>query len=172
MAVCFTAVLNWALLATFAADRLPAAWLGSTTASAAAWVLVLGLWVVGLVQNRAALWSAAHKVTTGQATARDERLQEAQTHYLKGHWIEAETCLSTLLAAEPEDAEALLLLASIERRTGRIDAAVNTLVELQQSAAATRWAWEIRTELARLASNTQEPPRSSTPIELPEQRAA
>ena len=48
----------------------------------------------------------------------DDWFREAQHEYLKGHWIAAETQLTRLLARQPADAEARLLLASLQRRSG------------------------------------------------------
>jgi hypothetical protein len=173
IAMAFAAALNLALVATFAGDRLSATWLGSPAALAALWILVLGFWMVGFRRGQAELSrSSAPATTADQAAIGDQLLRQAQTHYLKGHWIEAETCLSKLLADVPDDAEARLLLASIERRTGRTRQAMKRLGELEHHAPAAGWKWEIQTELARLSGSALEPHPSTSIADLPPAKAA
>lgn len=70
----------------------------------------------------------------------------AQGEYLKGSWIEAEALLRKLLRHRSRDCEALLLLAALYRRTGRIDEARLQLQNLARLEASSLWQLEIRTE--------------------------
>ncbi len=158
LAALFAGALNTALLSTFipsetitTSERRP-----NTALVGSAWVLVLGFWTVGM-------WWRAHDLprlrVTNQNTANrdDSQLVEAQTNYLKGHWIEAESIVVQMLAKDSADIEARLLLASVQRRTLRTAAAQRTLMELQSHPAATKWQLEIECELELLAEATALP---------------
>jgi hypothetical protein len=145
-AVAFGSLLNGALLATLAPAVLPDAFTG-TASRVVAWLLVLGFWMVGV-------WRARTQSSAGPTKVDptcDRWFGEAQTEYLKGHWVEAEMLLTNLLARHPADVEARLLLASVQRRTKRMDEANQTLRELAALPAAGRWAREIQSELQKIA---------------------
>jgi hypothetical protein len=92
---------------------------------------------------------------------------------LKGHWIEAETQLSKLLVQQPDDVEARLLLASIQRRTRRLAAARKTLIRLNGQESAAHWTMEIHAELARITASEEEPHApAAASNESPRSRAA
>jgi hypothetical protein len=74
----------------------------------------------------------------------------AQTEYLRGHWVEAQTLLEQLIRRDPEDVESHLLLASVYRRTQRIDLSRRQLREIQGFEGAARWRFEIGRELAAI----------------------
>ena len=162
VAVAFAGALNLALLATFTTGLLPAAvW---PLIPGVAWVLVLSFWVANFAL-------ADRKSAAGQPQL-EALFREAQMEYLKGHWIEAETLLARLLVKNPDDAEARLMRAMIERRTGRFSAARATLTELGQMESSSRWRLEIETELARLAARekataTDSSPGGELPASLP-----
>ncbi len=150
-AVAFGVVLNFALIAAHAPELLPKALAGSAT-QVAAWLLVLGFWMVGW-------WQAHPRPVVPAATAdpqQNEWFTEAQTEYLKGHYVEAEMLLANVLSRDPADAEARLLLASIQRRTRRLSDASQSLRELAEVPAAGRWVWEIERELQRIEAMKQE----------------
>jgi thioredoxin-like negative regulator of GroEL len=67
-------------------------------------------------------------------------------HYLKGNWFEAEYLLSGLLAANPRDVDAGLMLATLWRHTGRFDEALEGLARLERCEDAKKWQWEIGQE--------------------------
>jgi hypothetical protein len=155
VAIGFGLFLNFALLRTFA----PAAMLVVLTGAAspvAAWVLVLGFWIAGVWLGRCEL--APSKAAVNSQF--DQWFREAQTEYLKGHWIEAETLLAKVLAKRPDDAEGRLLLASVQRRTERLAEAKGTLSELGRCETAARWALEIHTEQRRIAASEDNPAES------------
>ena len=153
-AATFAGALNFALIATFG----PADWAASSLwMRGAAWVLVLGFWVLGIRRGLGEL-SRPRPAATPVQPQLDEWFQQAQTEYLRGHWIEAETLLSKLLVQRPHDAEARLLLASILRRTARLAGARKTLTEMSSDESAARWTWEIQAELARISASEEEQP--------------
>jgi hypothetical protein len=145
-ATAFAATLNFALVATLAGDVLYGTVLSGWPTMAAAWTSVLGFWVLGVRRSLGEL-SGRPESQTAQS---DDLLREAQTQYLRAHWIEAETLLARLLATRPNDVEARLLLATIQRRTGRTAEAKALLTELKSDPAAAGWRWEIEDELAAL----------------------
>lgn len=147
VAVAFGCMVQFALLQTFAPALMPT-YLAATVSPAVAWVCVLSLWVMGVwFSSRTAMPQSL------QDPQFDQWLHEAQVEYLKGHWIEAESVLARLLARKPDDAEALLLKATIQRRTRRPAAAQRTLEELADRPPAAPWAWEIRSEVQRIANS-------------------
>jgi len=160
-AITFGLLLNFAALRTFAPSALPVVLIGSSS-PAAAWILVLGFWVAGV-------WLARRDLIPPKAVPPqiDQWFREAQTQYLQGHWIEAETLLAKLLAQRPEDVEGRLLLATVQRRTGRLAAAMRTLSELSQSESAARWALEIHTEQKRVQASAEGPAEPITEDENP-----
>ncbi|MBP3558837.1 MAG: tetratricopeptide repeat protein [Thermoguttaceae bacterium] len=75
-----------------------------------------------------------------------ELFLEAQTRYLRGEWFEAECALKSVLKKNPQDAEALLLLATLCRHTRRFSEARQTLAALEKLEAADYWRYEIGLE--------------------------
>jgi hypothetical protein len=91
-------------------------------------------------------------VEPGEAT-----FEEAQEHYLKGNWFEAERVLGILLRRNVRDLEARLMLATMYRHTRRLDEAARQLDSLDRCEGAERWQWEIGRERELLAeARTQE----------------
>jgi hypothetical protein len=148
LAAAFAAALNLALVSSFVWTRWPITGLPTGTTSGIAWVSVLGLWILGL-RWTAQSWSQLCPPKPKSDPQIDDWFREAQHEYLKGHWIASETMLTRLLARKPADAEARLLLASVQRRSGARSQARQTLTELQPVAA--RWQWEIDAELTQVA---------------------
>ena len=77
---------------------------------------------------------------------------DAVTQYLQGNWFEAERFLNEILERNPRDPEALLMLATLFRHTGRIEESRQTLLKLQKFEESRKWFVEIATELEYLAS--------------------
>src|SRR5947199_9405313 len=75
--------------------------------------------------------------------------REAQQEYLKGHWIEAELLIRRLLKLAPAHVEARLLLASIERRSQRLDEAKGSMLDLRRIAGE-KWQLEIEMDLRQI----------------------
>jgi hypothetical protein len=154
LAAAFAAALNTGLMATLVwREELPGGISG--TIATAAWVLVLGFWTVGIALVRTD--RSRLRNCRAEADAEDDALlSEAQHEYLKGHWLEAEEIVARLLARRPNDAEARLLLASIQRRSGRWNEAGRTLVELRGEVSAVKWLQEIETELGQIEELKEE----------------
>jgi hypothetical protein len=75
---------------------------------------------------------------------------EAQQAYLRGEWSAAESMLLSILAVEPRDPPALLLLSGVYRHTERADSAVALVDELKRLEIADAWQIEIHAETARI----------------------
>lgn len=151
VAVAFGVMLNLALIAALAPELLPAR-LTSSATQVAAWLLVLGFWMVS--------WWIERPRAVVPATTADPEQNEwfiaAQTEYLKGHYVEAEMLLAKVLSREAADVEARLLLASLQRRTHRLEEANQSLRELTEVPAAGLWVWEIERESQRIEAMKQE----------------
>jgi tetratricopeptide (TPR) repeat protein len=142
-AVAFAGLLNTALVASFVWPAwLPAPW------QAAVWALVAVAQIGGV-------WSGWRSLRAASAAkniaAAEDLFAAAQREYLKGNWYEAEAILARLLAADPQDAEARLQLATLCRHTRRLDEARQHLRALERLEAADRWRLEIRGERERLS---------------------
>jgi hypothetical protein len=155
LAIGFAGALNLALTVTFAWPRWPAEAPAGTTA-AAAWLLVLGLWGLGFAGLRRDWGKLATRQKPGANAEVESWFTAAQAEYLKGHWLEAETLVRQILARQPGDAEAWLLLVSLHRRTGRHAEARRSLIEMKDMPAAAKWSREIETELAHLSKQANE----------------
>jgi hypothetical protein len=166
LAAVFAAALNLALVSSLVWPRWPIASFPAGTTAAIAWASVLGLWIVGLRWTGQG-WSQLCPSKPKTDPQLDDWFREAQHEYLKGHWIAAETLLTRLLARQPADVEARLLLASVQRRSGARSQARQTLTELQPVAA--KWQGEIDAELRQLTEVDTE--RDVVPAE-PKRKAA
>ncbi len=145
LAVAFGLALQFALLCTFAPAEMPIVLTG--VSPLAAWGCVLSFWIVGAWLG----WREQAPCPAPPDPQLDELFREAQTEYLKGHGFEAETLLARLLAKRPDDMEGRLLLASVQRRMGRLSEARRNLDVLRQDESAQSWGWEIRNEQQRIA---------------------
>jgi hypothetical protein len=143
LAIGFAIALTGAMIATFVANQwLPVAAAGSI--ASVGWMLVIGLWVLGLSWLRAD-WPKLSAAADASLTEQVEGLfREAQHEYLKGHRIEAELLIRRLLKRAPADEEARLLLGSIERRSNRLNEAKKTLAELRRRGGEK---WQLETEM-------------------------
>lgn len=166
IALSFAVALNLALWATFAPERVLPDWglARGLWPTVLAWVFVLSFWIVGVRAGQRSTLRLKESSPTIDPEL-EARFTAAQHQYLRGHWIEAETLLGQLLAVNPEDCEARLLLASVERRSGRPNDARRTLVSLQTLSAAGRWTQEIERELALVNAPAAErnPPPETNP---------
>jgi cytochrome c-type biogenesis protein CcmH/NrfG len=114
------------------------------------WLLPGVLWGGWLMV--ALLWTGSASVAYYEQRERapDETEQDwfcdAQTYYLQGNWYEAETLLGLCLKRSARDVEARLLLATLKRRTGRLEEASEQLNQLDRQEASAHWRLEIRRE--------------------------
>ncbi len=88
--------------------------------------------------------------------AEGELFLEAQTRYLRGEWFEAECALKSVLKKNPNDAEALLLLATLYRHVKRFSDARRTLATLEKLESADYWRHEICLEKEAIQSDLRE----------------
>jgi len=115
----------------------------------------IGFWIVSA-------WNS-HKwvVRTRRLSKRpgfDQLFVQAQSEYLKGHWLEAETLLKQLLEQSDRDVDAHLLLASVYRRSNRRADAICQLDLLSRLERAGKWGLEIEQErqlLQRIDNNNE-----------------
>ncbi len=147
VAVLAAVALNFALLGTFGFSELMAPqvrsflWVGLGMA----WALAA---TFSLVMNRRrGVWQGG---TERDATTEND-FGEATEHYLKGNWFEAERLFTAILHENPRDPEARLTLATLLRRTGRLDEVRSHLDTLGRLEDARKWQCEIQTEYELLA---------------------
>ena len=157
-ATAFASLLNLLLVATFIWPELvhPVVWY-------AGWLIVTVFWCCGF-------WRSVRRwpELTGRALAGagEDLFIQAQAEYLKGHWFEAETLLRQLLRHCNRDVDVLLMLATLYRRTGRLDEAEKQLDRMDRLDEARKWRWEIAQEREtlkqRAASKSNAAPKANT----------
>jgi hypothetical protein len=140
-AVSFALAVNLGLLAGFVWPGWFPGW-----AVTAGWIAALGYWLASIWHGHRWLTDFRGK---SQNPAREGLFVQAQTEYLRGHWLEAETLLKRLVAESASDAEAHLILATLYRRTRRFVEAEAVLEKLECTDAARPWLIEIRRERRR-----------------------
>ena len=138
LAALFALLLNVALVVTFARPE----WMG-TAMRAALWCGLAVWWASSVSSSRRRLHSLLSP-TPGPES--DRLFSEAQEQYLQEHWFEAESLLRRLLDLDPKDVDAQLMLATLCRRTHRLDEAKKHLDRLEQMPRAAKWRLEIARE--------------------------
>ena len=120
-------------------------WLSSGLVTMAFWVgiVVWGFCVIRGVRELPLL------IAPRRVSDDPDRFPEAHAAYLRGEWREAEESLTEVLAIEPRDPPALLLLAGIYRHTDRLEAAELLLHEVRRLEVADRWWLEVEAETRR-----------------------
>lgn len=149
VAVVFACLLDLVLLLTcYWTDFIPAGekrwyWL----ALGIAWLVLAGL-----------ASQLTKRLTAIRSLDREGDLYlEVTTHYLQGNWRAAEACAKALLQHNPQDAEALLLLATLYRHVRRPLDAQLALASLKKLETADRWACEIALEEQYLHEPSESP---------------
>jgi hypothetical protein len=161
-AVSFALAVNLGLLASFIwLDWFPG-W-----AVTGGWIAAFGYWLASIWHGHR--WLADFRGDY-QNPAREGLFVQAQTEYLRGHWLEAETLLKRLAAESAGDAEAQLILATLYRRTRRFAEAETVLEKLERTDRARPWLIEIRrerrlTEQAALEGNAACPAQTATDLD-------
>ncbi|MFI4877007.1 MAG: tetratricopeptide repeat protein [Blastopirellula sp. JB062] len=132
-----------------------------------------GIWyVVTAVWTTSVGWSA-YRIARGGFDRTDESVEAlfhaAQNEYLQGQWHQAEATLLRLLARDPRDAEARLMLATLYRHTRQFDAALDAIAKLNKLDAAGAWWPEIQRErrllAQRMADDDEQHEESTQPTE-------
>ncbi len=149
-AVAFSAGLNLWVIATFVWTE----WIPRVAYGSLGLLLAAG-WSISVVYN--ALWQLAQRRRQARQAAEGrgdsgDLFPRALNEYLTGNWYETQRICRAILTAESADAEALLLLSTVLRRTKQFQEAEACLAELQRLDAAGRWAPEIAEECRRLAA--------------------
>lgn len=148
LAVGFAVLLDLALLTT---------WIWTDVVSSAvrdaAWVMIGAIWLAWLV--------ASARSPAADGLDPEPLFQQAITEYLKGDWLAAQRLLERLLKYNAHDAEARLTLATLLRRTGRLDDAARQLDQLARQDAALKWAQEIIREQSLITRQRREDEHSA-----------
>ena len=155
----FAVVVNGLLAATF----VWTAWLDPRLRTAG-WIGLGAVWLLALVVARWDLgidwavgrrWSRLRRraglpdgYCEGMST--DDLYREAQTQYLRGNYLQAETMLCHLTDRLGGDVDAQLMLATLYRHTGRLEEAAERLRRLELLEDAGKWQQEIQGEWASL----------------------
>ena len=137
-AIGFAAALNFGLVTSLLwPQSLPAAVEG------VGWVVMSVFWLASVWQGRRYL-PERQKDTPNREN--QDLFARAQAEYLKGHWYEAETLCRELLKQSEIDIETRLMLATLCRRTGRIQDAREELTKLERMDGSEKWALETARE--------------------------
>ncbi len=91
------------------------------------------------------------RAAPGGSVAEESAYGEALEYYLQGNWYEAENRLVAVLQHNPKDVDARLLIATLLRRTRRLDEAARQLDQLQRLELSRKWELEISRERGLLA---------------------
>lgn len=170
LAIGYSILLNLALVSTFLWPAL----LGNTF-PLIAWPILLTAWLVSaLISFRmigelsavppmaADQERSGFSVEKGGKSSSDCRsdlagvvahtlFNRAQREYLRGHWSETESLLKRQLQQSERDIEARLLLASLYRRTGRLDEALEQLNQIARFDDSVHWSFEMDRERQLIA---------------------
>ncbi len=135
-------------------------------------LLVNSLWLAFVVfwmaETARSMWT--FKSLSGASGQCDSAaFLEAQAHYIKGNWFEAEALLLRIIQQTPRDAETQLLLASVLRHTRRWQAALRRLDQLEFLQAASGWRFEIQQERALLERAMAEESQARQEADEPEE---
>lgn len=143
-AIAFTIAVNLLLISKY----IYPLWVASGLVSMAFWVglLTWGFFVVRSIREVPAL------IAPRSVQQEPDRFEEAQAAYLRGKWEDAEALLKSVLAIEPRDPPALLMLGAVYRHTGRLDSAEMLLKEIARLEVADAWWLEVEAETDRLAA--------------------
>lgn len=120
------------------------------------WLIAVGTWSIATVRNCMVL---PRLLATCDAQS-SQALVSAQQEYLRGNWFDAEASVLKVLHHHPRDAEALLLLVGILRRTQRFQPALRRLKQLELLQSAAMWHFEIQREkvwISRAMAQEKEP---------------
>jgi hypothetical protein len=153
VAVGFTALANLLAAATFVWNE----WLASSVRWSALAALAV-VWLLSWIESRADWRRLLSELSIGDAGGADPEelsdrwFREAQAAYLAADWVAAEQALLKLLKQDARDAEARLMLATLWRHEGRLDAAAQQLDQLELLETAAPWKSEISWERERIGA--------------------
>lgn len=141
-AFAFAAALNMMLVMRW----LYPEWLSATLVRVACWIGMIA-WLLAVVRGIKELPGLISPRTVSEEP---DHWSDAVVAYLRGEWREAEGLLTDVLAIEPRDPPALLILAAVYRHTERFEAAEELLRQISRLEAADAWWLERDAELRRL----------------------
>lgn len=126
-------------------------WLAPMLVRSAWWVGIAawGYWIFRSVKELPAL------IAPRLVSEQPDRFVEAQAAYLKADWATTEPLLLGILAIEPRDPPALLMLSAVYRHTGRVENAAVLVAELRRLEVADRWQIEMEAEAARIERDSE-----------------
>ena len=141
-AIAFTLTVNLILIARY----LYPGWIHSGLVSLTFWggLIALFFYIVRTSRELPTL------ISPRTVSEEPDQFPEARIAYLSGRWEEAEGLLTDVLAIEPRDPPALLLLTGVYRHTGRLEAAELLLREITRLEVADTWLLEVEAESTRL----------------------
>ena len=121
------------------------------------WLVAIATWISAAFRNCLRL---PGMLATSDAHS-SQALVGAQQEYLRGNWFEAEASVLQVLQDHPRDAEAMLLLVGILRRTRRFQPALRRLGQLELLETAASWHFEIQREKGWIARAMADASKSS-----------
>lgn len=148
IAMTFAVLVNALLVVTWVRPDLV-----STAWRVVGWGLVVGCWIVGCwgnVRTQRGLRDRPELRDDENRQNQQDLFIQAQAEYLRGHWGESQALLEQLIDRAPSDVEAQLLLASVFRRSRRIDQSRRQLLGIERLEDAKRWHREVQHELKML----------------------
>lgn len=137
VAVVFGAALNLLLVSCFVWPEV-----FPTSLVRVGWFGLAVAWCIATVRSYRSFPDVRR---TAHADERDLFI-EAQGEYLKGRWRETESLLQRLICRSPRDVDARLMLATLYRRTRRMEEAFQQLRAMERLDEAERWRWELARE--------------------------
>ncbi|QDT13801.1 hypothetical protein [Planctomycetes bacterium K23_9] len=141
-AIVFAAALNLLLVMRFMYPE----WLSAILVRMACWIGVAA-WAFYVIRS----FRELPEILTPRVVSEEpDRFEDAQHAYLMCEWEIAEKCLMQVLAIEPRDPPALLLLSGVYRHTDRAESAKLVVTELSRLEIGDTWALEIDAEAARI----------------------
>lgn len=141
-AIVFAVALNLLLVMRFLYPQ----WLSGTLVWTACWIGIAA-WAFYVIRSFREL---PEILTPRNVSEEPDRFEDAQHAYLMSEWETAEKCLMKVLAIEPRDPPALLLLSGVYRHTDRAESARLVITELGRLEIGDTWALEIEAELRRI----------------------
>lgn len=141
-ALAFTLIFNLYLISRFIYPM----WLPPSVTGVIFWI-GFPIWLLFIIRDLKILPEAMSPSLESQPA---DQFQSALSHTLKKEYPEAEGLLTDMLAIAPKDPPALLLLASLYRKTSRLDAANLLLREMRRLEVAESWWLEIEAEQQRI----------------------
>jgi thioredoxin-like negative regulator of GroEL len=159
IALGFALLVNLLLLTSLVWTELLGTGFVGTSLLLVAWLAAAVFWSVSVASSFR--WCRQHRGKSAIQPAED-LFPLALGEYIQGNWFQVEVFCNQLLARDPRDAEAKLLLASTCRQTGKFDEAREKLADLRRLENGAKWEWEIEQELERVAEDQQSERQTAT----------